>query len=116
MPADPKTPDIFKKKPRKIRNTKPWTGMSPTAKQAEFDQAEKVVAKLGGPRMAASMLGIHFATVYRWMDPDFSNGIIPPQPAARIKRLARQQGILLTADDWAPNPNPRIIRMEEDAE
>lgn len=111
----PDAPDIFKKRPRKIRNTKAWEAMSKKSddsQEAEFNQAEKVIAKLGGPRAVARLLGIHHGTVYRWMDARWSNGIIPTKPAAKIRRIARANGILLTKEDWMPEA--RIIKVEED--
>lgn len=108
-------PDIFKKRPRKIRNTRIWQAVAKRcdpAHQAEFNQAEKVVAKLGGPQQAAKLLGIHPGTIYRWMDARWSNGIIPSQPATKIRRLARANGILLTKEDWMPEA--RLIKVEED--
>lgn len=107
------TPDIFKSKPRKIRNTPIWTGIKEDTKfPAEWNQAEKILAKLGGPDAASKLLDLNKSSIYRWMDSRWSNGIIPNKQAARIKRIARREGIVLTAKDW--EPEYRLIKKEED--
>lgn len=102
-PTKSKPAPIFKKKVRKIRNTPIWKQKnSKLGPHAEWNQAEKIIAKLGGPYKTAELVGVHSSSVFRWMSPVASNGIIPRSSAMIIRRIARQNGILITEADWMP--------------
>jgi len=112
MPPSKPAP-IFKKKVRKVRNTPIWKQKnSKLGPHAEWNQAEKIVAKLGGPYKTAELVGVDPSSVFRWMSPVASNGIIPRSSAMIIRRIARQNGILITEADWMPENTK--VREEED--
>lgn len=78
-------------------------------------QADRIIKKFGRPRDLAKALDLLAAkenndairrnatTVYRWTysrDRGGTGGIIPTSAMNDVKRAARLQGILLTAEDW----------------
>lgn len=69
-----------------------------------YDQARKIVAKFGGERNLASLIGCNRISVYRWSyaRPYGSDGLIPTAQIDRIKDIARTEGVVLTALDWEP--------------
>lgn len=68
-------------------------------------QAERIIAKFGGPYKLAEQLGVRPSTVYRWTYPKSkggSDGVIPTKSINKLLRLARVHGIFLTGDDLYP--------------
>lgn len=81
----------------------------------EFNQVSKILAKFGGAEALAEAFGWHRATIYRWLDPDRGNGILPHKAALRIRNEAREHGVVLTAEDWEPertDPNDVVPSMK----
>lgn len=71
--------------------------------QPSFGQAAHIIRKFGGESKLASLIGISRIAVYRWnyTPPAGTNGLIPNHRRAEIVRVAREQGVLLTDDDWS---------------
>lgn len=75
-----------------------------------YDQARRIVAKLGGELKLSQLLTeltgspVNRSTIYRWSyaRPYGSDGIIPTFMIPAIQRLARIEGIILSAEDWLP--------------
>lgn len=69
-----------------------------------YNQAAKVITKFGNEITLADLLGVSRITVYRWQyaKPYGTDGLIPSSATERIVLLAREQGILITAQDWVP--------------
>jgi len=69
-----------------------------------FGQAAHIIAKFGGELTLAGLIGCSRITVFRWQyaPPAGTNGLVPNHQQAKITAIAREQGVLLTADDWAP--------------
>lgn len=70
-------------------------------------QAHRIIAKFGGPRALARLLGYDASQVYRWTYrkdrySNGTNGVIPEKALRRILKLARVHGVLLTQDDLDP--------------
>jgi len=59
-------------------------------------QAERIIAKLGGTRPAARLLGLPVSTVHSWK----TGGFVPARLQARILRAARAAGIALDPGDF----------------
>lgn len=72
-----------------------------------YDQAAKVVARFGGEAKLARLIGVSRITVYRWQyqRPYGSDGLIPSPQIAKIRAVARGEGILLRDEDWVPRVN-----------
>lgn len=70
----------------------------------EFNQARKVAARFGGEARLADAIGVSRITVYRWQyrRPYGCDGLIPSRAIAKIRAVARLQGILLSPEDWVP--------------
>jgi hypothetical protein len=65
--------------------------------------ARTVIAKLGGPKVVARLLGLHASSVYRWTYPKALGGgagIVPSRHQARLMLLAKAQGIPLWPSDF----------------
>jgi hypothetical protein len=69
-----------------------------------YNQAAKVTAKFGGEILLAQLLGVSRITIYRWnyAKPYGTDGLVPSSAAERLMYIARQEGILITAQDWLP--------------
>lgn len=68
-------------------------------------QAERVIAKFGGPIELSRILNYTLAAVCKWTYPRSkggSNGLIPTRAMERINTLARLHGVLLTDEDTKP--------------
>lgn len=78
----------------------------------KYDQASKIVARFGGETALAHLIGVSRISVYRWQyrRPYGCDGLIPAFQIAKIKSVARGEGILLRDEDWTP----RVNRWEED--
>jgi len=85
------------------RNTTPST-------TADFGQAVHICSLFGGECAMSHLLHVNESTCYRWSypAPKGTNGIIPSRHVAKIKSIARLHGVLLSDDDWAPRPNPKL--------
>jgi hypothetical protein len=86
--------------------------MESGVEECALTQAQRVIAKFGGPRALARALKENGtprdpATIYRWTYPSHTNGrggIIPKNAWGDILAVARIQGVLLTAEDLDPRP------------
>ncbi|VWC95761.1 hypothetical protein BLA39750_02211 [Burkholderia lata] len=69
-----------------------------------YNQAAKIIARFGGESALAQALGVSRTRPYVWQyqHPYGSDGLIPVKSIAAVERAARLQGVLLTANDWAP--------------
>lgn len=69
-----------------------------------YNQAAKVIARLGGESAVAKLLQLSRPTIYKWQyrRPYGSDGLIPSAQVDRIKRVARIMGVLITEKDWLP--------------
>lgn len=78
----------------------------------KYNQAAKIIARFGGEANLARVLGINRVSVYRWQyrQPYGGDGLISRPMADRIREVARLEGVVLTAEDWA------VERNEYDAE
>ena len=72
-----------------------------------WDQADKILARFGGVKAVADLLGVAITTVYRWRYPApyGRDGLIPPAQLALLRAKARLVGILVTPDDIHPRKN-----------
>ena len=71
----------------------------------EVTQAERVINRFGGARELARLLNLNPTSVYRWTYPvskGGTGGIVPTQALHKLLRMAREQGIYLTANDLYP--------------
>jgi hypothetical protein len=71
----------------------------------ESSPAASVIAKCGGVRPVAEMLGIHITSVYRFSYPKSmggQEGLIPMHYAVELIARARDRGIQLTPLDFFP--------------
>lgn len=67
-------------------------------------QAERIIAKFGGPRRLASAIDCKPAAVYRWTYARArggTDGYLPNTVKDRVKNAADLLGIEITAEDWA---------------
>ena len=69
-----------------------------------FNQADKVLAALGGYIKVAEVLGVARSTTIRWTlpHPKGSDGLIPTAMVSRLQDLADSLGITLDAQTWLP--------------
>lgn len=67
-----------------------------------FGQAAHIIRKFGGEAKLASLIGCSRITCFRWQyaPPAGTNGLIPNHQREAINKVARLEGVLLTADDW----------------
>ena len=67
-----------------------------------FNQAEKIIAKLGGIMPAARLLNISRVTLYRWTQPRpfGTDGLVPILMVEPVIEAAERAGIQLTYHDW----------------
>ena len=68
-----------------------------------FNQASRIIARFGGEARLARALNLNRVTLYRWnyAAPYGCDGLVPSKARLAIEQLARTEGILLTAHDWA---------------
>ena len=67
--------------------------------------AQRVIKKLGGPRVVADMLAMSTQAVYKWTWPTEkggTGGFIPTRRQIELMVAAKQRGIILTKDDFFP--------------
>ena len=82
----------------------------PTAEEAPDDkapsnQAERIVAKMGGAYTLAKLMNLHPTTIYKWTYSEEHNGtggIIPGRQLRKLLKVAREEGIFITANDLFP--------------
>ena len=69
-----------------------------------YDQARKIVKKLGGEAAVAKALGISRITPYRWSygRPRGTDGLVPVAMIEPLRQLAVTLGLELTPEDWFP--------------
>ena len=75
-------------------------------KREPATQAERVIARFGGPLELARAIGYTAAAVYKWNYPRSKggcHGLIPTRAMERIQSMARMFGVLLTDEDLKPN-------------
>ena len=68
-----------------------------------MEPAKTVIARLGGAKHLALMLGLHRTSVYRWTQPSHiggTNGLVPAKYQASILRLAMELGAPLSSEDF----------------
>lgn len=68
-------------------------------------QAERVIAKFGGPTELSRILNYTLAAVCKWTYPRTKggcHGLIPTRALDRILSTARLHGVLLTEEDLKP--------------
>lgn len=68
-------------------------------------QAERIISKFGGPRRLAELMHRNPSTIYRWLYPienGGTGGLIPAQSLRLVLRVAREQGIFISAQDLYP--------------
>lgn len=67
-----------------------------------YTQASKIIARFGGEKRIAEMLGISRVTVYRWTysAPYGTDGLVPATKINRLREIAREQGVLIQDRDW----------------
>lgn len=73
-----------------------------------MSQASQIIEKFGSVpalsrALAAAGVGRDLTTIYKWTypkDKGGTGGYIPTSAHADIKKAARREGILLTAQDW----------------
>lgn len=68
-------------------------------------QAERIAAKFGGIAQLAAAIECDRSTVYKWTYPSENggtDGAVPRKALAKIRRVARFHGVLLTDDDLSP--------------
>lgn len=68
-------------------------------------QAERVIARFGGPLETAKAIQYSLAAVYKWNAPRSRHGchgLIPTRALERLMTVARMFGVLLTEDDLKP--------------
>ena len=80
-----------------------------------FGQAAHIIAKFGGEAQLAALIGCSRITCFRWQyaPPAGTNGLVPNHQQAAINKVARLQGVLLTADDWQPRRIVNTQQLEE---
>lgn len=73
----------------------------------KYDQASKIIARFGGEARLAKLIGLSRITLFRWqyVRPYGSDGLIPTAQIAKIKSIARLEGVLLRDEDWVPRVN-----------
>lgn len=74
-------------------------------KREPATQAERVIAKFGGPLELAKAIGYTYAAVMKWnyrREKGGCNGLIPTRAMDRIKTNARMFGVLLDAETLMP--------------
>lgn len=80
--------------------------MEPTdSRDAPLTQAERVIARFGGPATLARILGKDPATVYRWTysrAKGGTDGLIPSSALRQVLEAARREGIFIGPDDLYP--------------
>ena len=67
--------------------------------------AQRVIKKLGGPRVVADMLAMSTQAVYKWTWPTEkggTGGFIPARRQIELMVASKQRGIILTKDDFFP--------------
>jgi hypothetical protein len=68
------------------------------------EQAQRIIAKFGGPRRLAIAIGCQPPAVYRWTYPrdrGGTDGYLPNAVKDRVKAAADLLGVEITAEDWA---------------
>jgi hypothetical protein len=72
-----------------------------------YNQAAKVIARFGSEAKLANAIGISRISCFRWQykRPAGSDGLIPTLQIAKIKAVARAEGILIRDEDWVPEIN-----------
>lgn len=66
------------------------------------NQAQKIIDKFGGIDKMAVATGKHLTSIYRWLSPKGSDGLVPTTAVFEVKAAAEFLGIELTAEDWMP--------------
>lgn len=72
-------------------------------------QAERIIAKMGGARRLAALLGLSPATVYRWRYPverGGTGGLIPSEYHQPVLDLAAVHTVDLRPEDFFDRPRP----------
>ena len=69
-----------------------------------YTQAQRIIAKFGGPARFASAVGIDRVTAYHWCyaRPYGADGLIPSSQIDAVMRAARSEGIFISPEDWIP--------------
>lgn len=69
-------------------------------------QAQRIIAKFGGPYRLAKLIGCQPSTVYRWTydRPRGTGGLIPADSMTDVLRAAAYLKLRLTAKDLDPRP------------
>lgn len=68
-------------------------------------QAERIIARFGGPIELAAAIQYSLPAIYKWNHPRSKHGchgLIPTRALERIITVARMFGVLLTEDDLKP--------------
>lgn len=71
----------------------------------QSNQAQKIIAKFGGARKLAALLGYSPVRCYKWTyerEKGGSGGFVSHDCIPAIKLAAELEGIELTAEDWMP--------------
>jgi hypothetical protein len=81
--------------------------MDPTleSRSEPLTQAERIIAKFGGPATLAKLIGRNPASVYRWTYSRAiggTDGLIPSSALRLVLDAARKEGIFITSDDLYP--------------
>lgn len=82
-----------------VRDNREYLSMAPK----HLDPAKTVVAKLGGPEVAAEVTGKHISRVYRWMAPrekGGTGGAVPQEDAEAILQFAAENSLPIVAADF----------------
>lgn len=97
VPPKPEDLDINGKDKRPVRGR---------SRFPQYGQAEHIMKKFGGYVRMARLLKQPQPVIYKWncQPPMGTDGLIPTKFVSIINKLAREQGILLTEEDWAIRP------------
>ena len=72
-----------------------------------YNQATKIIARFGSEAKLAKAIGISRISCFRWQykRPVGTDGLIPTLQIAKIRAVAREEGILIRDEDWVPEIN-----------
>jgi hypothetical protein len=90
--------------------------MPSPALKTTFYQAERIVSRFGGQASLARAIGVHPASVLRWMrpPPEGTDGLVPSQKIKPVIDAAARLEIRLAPEDWVPVPRPMAQPSLED--
>lgn len=67
-----------------------------------YNQAYKIIARFGGVSKTAKLIGVSRISVHRWgyARPYGCDGLVPTVQLAKLKDVARLEGIFIQDKDW----------------